>query len=180
MEGKSFMQQKLRVFGPICLTVCSLASLIAPPARAQVFSWTKEEMVDYTKAWSGERFPDGRPRVPDSWLERAKGLSQEEVQVPAGRGGGAPNIAPYSQYDGDFKVLHPELKMAGRVVTAMYMPARADIDAVMTDKFRGKGVVLNNQWPIDHLQPGDVLVIDMYGRVDGGGIIGDNLFYFIK
>jgi len=59
-------------------------------------------MVEYTKAWTGERFPDGRPKVPDSWLERAKGLSQEEVIIPIGRGGGPPNIASFSQFDGDF------------------------------------------------------------------------------
>ena len=165
--------------GFACAAVLLLAPLLAPPARAQVFSWTKDEMVEYTKAWTGERFPDGRPRVPDSWLERARYMSSEEVTVPAGRGGGPPNIAGYAQFDGDFKVLHPELKMAGRVVTAMYMPARPDIDTIMSGKFREKGVMLNNQWPIDQLQPGDVLVIDLYGKVDGGGIVGDNLYYYI-
>ncbi|HUB77931.1 MAG TPA: hypothetical protein VMB03_03995 [Bryobacteraceae bacterium] len=157
----------------------TLAALVAPAAKAQLFSWTKDDMVEYTKAWTGERFPDGRPRVPDSWLERAKGLSQEEVIIPVGRGGGPPNIASYSQFDGDFKALHPELKMAGRVVTAMYMPVRADIDTILLAKARDKGVALTNQWPIDQLQPGDVLVIDLYGKTDGGGIIGDNLDYYI-
>ncbi len=135
--------------------------------------------MEYTKAWTGERFADGRPRVPDSWLKRAKDMSSEEVIVPGGRGGGPPNIAGYAQFDGDFKVLHPELKMAGRVVTAMYMPARPDIDTIMLGKFREKGIMLNNQWPMDQLQPGDVLVIDMYGKVEGGGIVGDNLYYYI-
>ena len=157
----------------------TLAPLMVPAVHAQVFSWTKEEMIEYTKAWTGERFADGRPRVPDSWLQRAKQMSSEEVIVPGGRGGGAPNIAGYAQFDGDFKVLHPELKMAGRVVTAMYMPARPDIDTIMFGKFRAKGVTLNNQWPMDQLQPGDVLVIDMYGKVEGGGLVGDNLYYYI-
>lgn len=117
--------------------------------------------------------------MPDSWLERAKDMSSEEVIVPTGgRNVGPPNVAGYTQYDDDFKVLHPELKMAGRVVTAMYMPSRADIDQVLFAKAREKGVALSNQWPIDHLQPGDVLVIDMYGKVDAG-IIGDNLYYYI-
>ncbi len=173
------MLRTLRNSAFTCTAALSLAALIAPSARAQVFSWTKEEMVEYTKAWTGERFADGRPRVPDSWLKRAKDMSSEEVIVPAGRGGGPPNIAGYAQFDGHFKVLHPELKMAGRVVTAMYMPARPDIDTIMMGKFREKGVTLNNQWPIDQLKPGDVLVIDMYGKVDGGGIVGDNLYYYI-
>lgn len=157
----------------------SLALLTMPAAKAQMFSWTKEEMVEYTKAWTGERFPDGRPKVPDSWLERAKGMSQEEVIIPGGRGGGPANISSYTQYDGNFRVLHPELKMAGRVVTAMYMPTRADIDTILFAKARDKGVALTNQWPIDQLQAGDVLVIDLYGKVESGGIIGDNLYYYI-
>jgi len=157
----------------------ALASVLAPAAKAQLFSWNKEEMVEYTKSWTGERFSDGRPRVPDSWLDRAREMSSEEVIVPGGRGGGPPNIAGYAQFDGGFKVLHPELKMAGRVVTAMYMPSRADIDTILFAKAREKGVALTNQWPIDRLQPGDVLVIDLYGKMDGGGIIGDNLYYYI-
>jgi 4-hydroxy-4-methyl-2-oxoglutarate aldolase len=101
------------------------------------------------------------------------------VIVPAGRGGGPPNISGYSQFDGKFKVLHPELKMAGRVVTAMYMPTRADIDTILFAKARDKGVALTNQWPIDQLQPGDVLVIDLYGKQEGAGIVGDNLYHYI-
>jgi 4-hydroxy-4-methyl-2-oxoglutarate aldolase len=168
---------KYRYF-PLTAT-CTLLSLVVPAAKAQLFHWTKEEMVEYTKAWTGERFPDGRPKVPDSWLERAKGMSQEEVQIPLGRNAGPANIASYTQFDGNFKVLHPELKMAGRVVTAMFMPTRADIDTILLGKAQLQGVTLNNQWPIDQLQAGDVLVIDMYGKVDGGGLIGDNLYYYI-
>jgi hypothetical protein len=36
-----------------CLTLAAaytMALLIAPAAKAQLFSWTKEEMVEYTKA----------------------------------------------------------------------------------------------------------------------------------
>jgi hypothetical protein len=76
-----------------CLTLaaaCTVAFLIAPAAKAQLFSWTKEEMVEYTKAWTGERFPDGRPKVPDEWLQRAKEMSQEEVLIPLGRNAGPP------------------------------------------------------------------------------------------
>ncbi len=178
-KGILKMLTTLRNHGFACAAALFLAPLIAPSAHAQLFSWTKEEMTEYTKGWTGDRFPDGRPRVPDGWLERAKEMSSEEVIVPAGRGGGPPNIAGYAQFDGHFKVLHPELKMAGRVVTAMYMPARPDIDAIMIGKFREKGVTLNNQWPMDQLKPGDVLVIDMYGKIDGGGLVGDNLYYYI-
>jgi regulator of RNase E activity RraA len=29
------------------------------------------------------------------------------------------------------------------------------------------------------LQPGDVLVVDLFGQVEGGTIVGDNLFYYV-
>ena len=29
------------------------------------------------------------------------------------------------------------------------------------------------------LQPGDVLVVDLFGKKEGGTIVGDNLFYYI-
>jgi len=133
--------------------------------------------VEYTKAWTGDRFPDGRPKVPDEWLERVKGISQEEISVPSGggRGGGG-----YSQYAGDWNVLHPEMKMAGRAFTMAFMPARADLDQVVMAKAKEKGIPsLNNQYGFDMLQPGDVLVVDLYGKKEGGTIVGDNLFYYV-
>lgn len=155
---------------------CLLASLLAPGANAQLWSWTKELMLEYTKAWTGDRFPDGRPKVPNQWLDRAKETSAEEITIPSGGRGGA----LYSQYEGDFRVLHPDIKMAGRAFTVMFMPTRPDLDSVITASLRGRGIPnLNNQFVIDMLQPGDVLVVDLYGKHEGGTIVGDNLFYYI-
>jgi 4-hydroxy-4-methyl-2-oxoglutarate aldolase len=70
--------------------------------------------------------------------------------------------------------------MVGRAFTVQFMPARADLDAVVTAKAKDKGVQnLNNQYAIDMLQPGDVLVVDLLGKKEGGTIVGDNLFYFV-
>jgi regulator of RNase E activity RraA len=162
------------------MTLCaaaSVASVLAPAAKAQLWTWTKDQMVEYTKAWTGDRFPDGRPKVPDEWLDRAKDISQEEINVPgaSGRGGGG-----YSQYEGDWRVLHPEMKMTGRAFTMAFMPARADLDQVVMAKAKEKGIQnLNNQYVFDMLQPGDVLVVDLYGKKEGGTVVGDNLFYYI-
>jgi regulator of RNase E activity RraA len=154
-----------------------VASVLAPAAKAQLWTWTKDQMVEYTKAWTGDRFPDGRPKVPDEWLERAKGISQEEISIPSagGRGGGG-----YSQFAGDWNVLHPETKMAGRAFTMAFMPARADLDQVVMDKAKEKGIPsVNNQYGLDMLQPGDVLVVDLYGKKEGTSVVGDNLFYYV-
>lgn len=44
-------------------------------AEAQVLKLTREQMIKYTAHNPYERFPDGRPKVPDSLLEKVKGLS---------------------------------------------------------------------------------------------------------
>ena len=33
----------------------------------------REEIIALTPEWKGERFPDGRPRVPDHYLEALRG-----------------------------------------------------------------------------------------------------------
>jgi 4-hydroxy-4-methyl-2-oxoglutarate aldolase len=170
--------------------------LLAPaPAHAQLWTWTREQMIEYTPSWMGERFPDGRPKVSDGLLARARGLSSEEITInwatapagrggaaaPAGRGGAAAGRgSPYSQYTDGWQVLHPEKKMVGRAFTVAFMPARPDLDAVVNAKAKQKGIDhLQNQTVIDMLQPGDVLVVDLYGKKEGGTIVGDNLFHYI-
>lgn len=159
----------------ICgFAICLAGTLLAPPVRAQINTLTKEQMIEYTAQNPFERFPDGRPKVPDAILQRAKGLSAEEVwNVLPGKGF-------RNQYEDGFQVLHPGTKMVGRAFTVQFMPARPDVDTVMTAKAREKGArILNNQYALDMLQPGDVLVVDLFGKKEGGTIVGDNLFYYV-
>ncbi|MGA2272398.1 MAG: dimethylmenaquinone methyltransferase [Bryobacteraceae bacterium] len=184
-----------RDFGYMALALSAWAlPILAPaPAHAQLWTWTREQMIEYTPAWTGERFADGRPKVSDSLLERARGLSSEEIGIdwsggaaaPAGRGGGAGGPGggrgrPYGQYTDGWQILHPSKKMVGRALTLAFMPARPDLDAVVYAKAHAKGIDhLGNQTVIDMLQPGDVLVVDLYGKKEGGTIVGDNLFHYI-
>jgi regulator of RNase E activity RraA len=147
---------------------------LAPPVRAQLNTLTKEQMIEYTAQNPFERFPDGRPKVPDSIIERARGISMEEVF------GVLPGKGFRNQYEDGWQVLHPGTKMVGRAFTVQFMPARPDVDTVMTAKAKEKGArVLNNQFAIDMLQPGDVLIVDLFGKKEGGTIVGDNLFYYV-
>ncbi|MGA3259412.1 MAG: dimethylmenaquinone methyltransferase, partial [Bryobacteraceae bacterium] len=183
-----------RDFGYMALALSAWAlPILAPaPAHAQLWTWTREQMIEYTPTWAGDRFADGRPKVSDGLLDRARGLSSEELVInwadgaaPAGKGGAAEGAGggrgnPYGQYTGGWQVLHPSKKMVGRAVTMAFMPARPDLDAVVNDKARAKGIDhLRNQTVIDMLQPGDVLVVDIYGKQEGGTIVGDNLFHYI-
>ena len=149
--------------------------LLAPAAvRAQLFTLSKEEMIEYTPDNPFDRFPDGRPKVPDDLLERARGLSAEEIFAVL------PSKGYPNQYADGFHILHPGKKMIGRVVTAQFMPARPDIEAVARAKAKARGIDrFNNQTVIDMLQPGDVLVVDLFGKKEDGTMVGDNLFYYI-
>jgi hypothetical protein len=44
--------------------------LCALAANAQIFTFTKDQMVKYTSQNPFDRFPDGRPKVPDALLEQ--------------------------------------------------------------------------------------------------------------
>jgi regulator of RNase E activity RraA len=152
--------------------------LFAPAlAHAQLFTLTKDQLIELTKQSPFERFADGRPKIPDSLIERARGMSAEEAWAVFNTQNGRPFR---NQYEDGFHVLHPNLKLAGRAFTVQFMPARPEIDTLLLSKAQASGLPRwNNQVAIDMLQPGDVLVVDLFGKVDGGTIVGDNLFYYI-
>jgi 4-hydroxy-4-methyl-2-oxoglutarate aldolase len=156
-------------------TLTVLISLLVPVlSHAQLFSLTKEQMIELTAQNPFERFPDGRPKIPDGLIERARGLSSEEVFAIL------PGKNFRNQYADGFQILHPDKKLVGRAFTVQFMPLRPDLDGVITAHAKAAGFDrMNNQTAIDMLQPGDVLVVDLFGQGDGGTIVGDNLFYYI-
>ncbi|MCC6444081.1 MAG: RraA family protein [Armatimonadetes bacterium] len=129
-----------------------------------------DELMEYTPEWTGERFPDGRPKVPDAILERMK-------QVTLTQAWGVLQGEGYAwQYEGNFFCTHPGQALVGRALTAMYMPRRPGMRRVMEAKGEACGCIGDQiSWPIDLLSPGDVYVADVYGKIEQGPIIGDNL-----
>ncbi len=153
------------------LTALILFAAAALPTPAQLFTLTKDQLMTYTSANPFERFPDGRPKVPDAILEKVKGLSIEEVWAVL------PNRGFRHQFSGDWQIMHPDKKLVGRAVTVQFMPMRPDISGPMTAAAKQQGVdnIPPHQRVIDSLQPGDVMVVDLFGTVEGGTIVGDNL-----
>jgi len=131
---------------------------------------TKEQMMFYTSDWKGDRFPDGRPKVPDDLLKRALDVSIEDVWDYLREQG------YHNQFEGDWQALHIEKPFAGRALTAQYMPLRADMQKAILAEGKAEGRVSgNNSWPINELQIGDVYVADGFGKVVDGTLIGSNL-----
>src|SRR5215467_10551720 len=147
---------------------------LAAPAGAQLQSFPKQELIDYTTQNPFGRLPDGRPKVPDELLERARDLSSEDIWATLQQKG------YNNQYADGFLVAHPGKNLVGRAFTVQFMPLRADVDDVVQAKAKARGIErLANQTAIDMLQPGDVLVVDLFGKKANGTIVGDNLFYYV-
>jgi len=137
---------------------------------AQLGMFSKEQRVELTREWQGERFPDGRPKVPDALLDSLKTVDAEEAWG-ALRRAGYPN-----QFEGGWKVVNPGERLVGRVVTAVFMPVRPDVNAVIKEHGKQEGRIgAQNSWVIDTLQPKDVLVVDLFGKIKDGTFAGDNL-----
>jgi 4-hydroxy-4-methyl-2-oxoglutarate aldolase len=153
----------------VTLAILFFGSLVC---YAQNVGSSPEYIKALTAEWKGERFPDGRPKVPDALLERLKNVSMEEAW------GYLRNKGYMNQYEGEWTIIHPEQAMTGRAVTAQYMPLRPDLES----QVKTQGKLENraqqggtNSWPIDTLTNGDVYVADGYGKIADGTLIGDNL-----
>jgi regulator of RNase E activity RraA len=148
------------------LFVLLLHSSVALQAQAI----SREQLIFFTQEWEGERFPDGRPKVPDDILQRMRNVSIEEAW-------GVLRLEGFhNQFEGGWKMIHDNLPVVGRALTAVYMPSRPDLQKRLVDRGHSQGRIGSmNSWPIDQLQPGDVYVADAFGKIADGTLIGDNL-----
>ena len=133
---------------------------------------SREDLIELTKLNPFDRFPDGRPCVPDDYLERMKLVTTEEAW------GVLRNHGYDRQFEGNWMETHPGTITVGRAVTAQFLPHRPDYhDAVQqagVGEGRGK-VGGQNSWVIESLQLNDVMVVDIFGKVKDGTVVGDNL-----
>jgi len=158
----------------LVLGASAVLLLTAALVDAQLFKLTREQVVEITADNPFDRFPDGRPKIPDALVEQAKGMSAEDVWAVL------PGKNYRNQWADGFQVLHPGTKMAGRAFTAQFMPTRPDIMGALTANATKAGIVsYTHQYALDQLQPGDVFVADLFGKGAEGTIVGDNLFYYV-
>lgn len=142
----------------------------AIPAHAQLGLFSRDQRVAFSPDWRGERFPDGRPKVPNSVLEHLQNVTAEQAWDVL------QDTGFRNQFEGGWKVINPGPRLVGRVVTAVFMPRRPDVDSVIQANGKKEGRIGDeNSWIIDILEPGDVLVVDLFGKIEDGTIVGDNL-----
>jgi len=144
-----------------------IGSFSITSSYAQTIS--KEEMIFLTSEWKGKRFDDGRPKIPDDLLARAKKIMIDDAWTVLR------NEGYINQYAGDWKTIN-NTTMTGRALTAMYMPSRPDVEKIIKERGTAQGRKGNtNAWPIDILSEGDLYVADAYGKIGGGPIMGATL-----
>ena len=136
----------------------------------------REDIIALTPLWKGERFEDGRPKVPQKYLDEMRKMTLEELWKPIFLKG------YITQFEGDLKTLHDDgRKLIGRAVTCSFVPTRPDLHDVMFGVGAAEGRKGNyNQWVIDSLVEGDVVVADMYDKIFKGTFLGGNLTTAIR
>lgn len=136
----------------------------------------REEIIALTPFWKGKRLDDGRPYVEDKYLDALRGMTLEEVWKPIFLKGYE------SQFEGRLRTLFDDdRKLIGRAVTCSFCPTRPDLHEVMFSIGASEGRNGNyNQWVIDTLVEGDVVVADMYDKIYKGTFLGGNLTTAIK
>ncbi len=131
----------------------------------------RDDIVQITPLWKGDRFDDGRPRVPDDVLRRMQYVTTEEAWSICWEKG-------YRfQFEGNWTNLHPDKILVGRAVTGTFVPKRPDLhDCLMEYGHNEEGREGEmNSWIIQTLVKDDVIVIDLFGKILKGTFSGGNL-----
>jgi len=131
------------------------------PLDAQLTGFSKEDLIKYTADSPYERFEDGRPKVPDRYIEALRNSSSEMVYGPLRRAG-----FPSQWVDG-WQILQPDKKLVGRVFTAQFMPTRPDVNDVIEAEANTDGMLTGVNVPVQightTVMPGDVVLGDREG-----------------
>src|SRR5215510_7937274 len=144
-------------------------SIFCVQLKAQQVQITKEQLIALTPEWKGDRFADGRPRVPDDIIKRMKSVSVEEAWAVMKNAGYAYQVAE------DWQVINPDSVLVGRAVTATFMPGRPDVWQAIDSFGKKQGRRAQNVWAVELLVKGDVYVADQFGAHRNGPTIGDNV-----
>lgn len=138
----------------------------------------KEDIIQITPLWKGERLPDGRPYVSDEVLDVIRTLSLEEVWE-MGYQLGYDNQFQTGFMNTNHKMSECGVPTVGRAVTSTFVPIRLDLELAMKNQARDQGMKgdanMYNIFVVDSLIEDDVWVVDLFDKIKYGTIIGGNL-----
>src|SRR5215212_12207536 len=101
---------------------------------------TKDELIFLTSEWKGERFADGRPKIPEDLISRAKNIGIDDAWTVL------KNLGYTNQFEMGWKTVNDET-VTGRALTAMFMPSRPDIEKNVKERGQKQGKTGNtNSW----------------------------------
>lgn len=134
---------------------------------------SREDLLELTSEWTGDRFEDGRPKVPDHVLNELREATTEHVWSVLWAAG-------YErQFEGQWLETNPGKIIVGRAVTAQFIPQRPDLDKVILDSAERENRPTksnrHNWLVVESLVESDVMVVDIFGKIYEGTVIGDNL-----
>lgn len=151
------------------LLIALIPLSLAMQSKSQSVQISKEELIALTSEWKGERFPDGRPKVPDDIIRRMKAVSVEEAWATMSNAGYRYQIAE------GWEIINPDSVLVGRAFTTSFMPGRPDVWKAIDSIGKKEGRRAQNVWGVEMLQKGDVYVADQFGAKRNGPTIGDNV-----
>ena len=119
---KAVPMRKILIFAALAIL------FLYPSVSLYAQKISKEELLFLTSAWKGERFPDGRPKIPDDLIRRARNIGMDDAWTAL------KNLGYIHQFEGGWKMLNDSTPVIGRALTAMYMPPRRG------EKYPGAGI----------------------------------------
>ena len=159
------------------LGLLSVAALVAgvDVASAQLFQWTPEQLIKYTVKNPYDRFPDGRPKVPDDLLKRLKRLIAEEVQAVLPRRG-FPTSSSRAKVG---RCCSRRRRWSAACSPSSSCPpaATSSTSTKPTRRPRARSARATRP-PSTMLQPGDVIVADVFGAQ--WNFVGNKLAHYIQ
>ena len=138
-------------------------------SKPQSVQITKQQLLALTPEWKGDRFQDGRPKVPDDIIRRMRSVSVEEAWAVLKNAGYSYQVAE------GWQLINPDSVLTGRAVTATFMPGRPDVWKAIDSAGKKEGRRAQNVWAVELLVKGDVYVADQFGAHRNGPTIGDNV-----
>lgn len=155
---------------PFAFLIALLFVVACQPLQAQYVQASRAELLALTPEWRGERFADGRPRVPDDILHRMKPVTIEEAwAVLQGEG------FRYQIAEGWGEIINRDSVLVGRAFTTTFMPGRPDVWKAIDSMGKREGRLAQNVWAVEQLSKGDVYVADQFGAKRNGPTIGDRV-----